>query len=204
MYSFNWSELFDSACKPDAPYSTQESGDGGDDDLGIDFEDAWDATGATASTRPGTDRDRERDRVRRRSMPVPVPRPDVVAPRRARAERSRNTREGRYPRGLTARSTRARPRACVCERARHGVTATHRAVGMLDIWLLIGSRADTHYQLDSDSGSQLPDSACYLCYLDNRFIPTLALMCVGDPSSSSTVPVFDGSPSRTWSLAHGH
>ncbi|KAH8046397.1 RNA cap guanine-N2 methyltransferase [Aureococcus anophagefferens] len=52
MYSFNWSELFDSACKPDAPYSTQGSGDGGDDDLGIDFEDAWDATGATASTRP--------------------------------------------------------------------------------------------------------------------------------------------------------
>ena len=52
MYSFNWSELFDSACKPDAPYSHQESGDGGDDDLGIDFEDAWDATGATASTRP--------------------------------------------------------------------------------------------------------------------------------------------------------
>ena len=52
MYSFNWSELFDSACKSDAPYSTQESGDGGDDDLGIDFEDAWDATGATASTRP--------------------------------------------------------------------------------------------------------------------------------------------------------
>ncbi|KAH8061177.1 RNA cap guanine-N2 methyltransferase [Aureococcus anophagefferens] len=44
--------LFDSACKPDAPYSTQGSGDGGDDDLGIDFEDAWDATGATASTRP--------------------------------------------------------------------------------------------------------------------------------------------------------
>ena len=33
MYSFNWSELFDSACKPDAPYSTQESGDGGDDDF---------------------------------------------------------------------------------------------------------------------------------------------------------------------------
>ena len=41
------------------------------------------------------------------------------------------------------------------------------------ICLLIGWETGFNYQLDTDNSLKLPDSSCYLCYLDNSFFPTI-------------------------------